>query len=319
MTKRLKIIFFGTPEFAKSSLAKLFESGFNIVAVVTSPDKPAGRGQKLKSSEVKDYAIAKGIPILQPTNMKDEGFVNAIRCLGADLHIVVAFRMLPEVIWNMPPLGTVNLHASLLPQYRGAAPINHAIINGEKTTGVTTFKLKHEIDTGDIILRKEVGIDENENAGELHDKLMMIGAEVLKETVIMIENGTVKFISQDKIDDSELKKAPKIFKEHCQIDFNINGEEIINQIKGLSPYPTANFTIVIDNLESNIKVFDARFIPSDTNLKIGEIESDWTSFLSIRVKNGKINMLEIQMSGKKRLKIAEFLRGFNKSKHISIK
>lgn len=319
MNKKLKIVFFGTPEFAKYSLAALCEAGFNVAAVVTAPDKPAGRGQKLKESEVKEYALKMGITVLQPANMKDGTFINAMVDIGADINIVVAFRMLPEVIWNMPCLGTINLHASLLPQYRGAAPINRVIMNGEKITGVTTFRLNHEIDTGDIILQKEIEIGVGENAGELHDRMSIIGAETLVETIKMFERGEVKFISQDLQDINALNRAPKIFKSDCLIDFNRNGDEIIDQIKGLSPYPTAYFIMLIDNTEVLVKVFNAKFTPLDDANNVGEIISDKNSFLSILVKNGKIDILELQISGKKRLSTSEFLRGFNMNKDISIK
>ncbi|WP_395802765.1 methionyl-tRNA formyltransferase, partial [Daejeonella sp.] len=235
----MKIVFMGTPDFAVASLNALLEAGFDVVGVITAPDKPSGRGQKINESAVKQFAQEKGLKILQPVKLKDPEFINELRSLQADLQVVVAFRMLPEMVWNMPPKGTINLHGSLLPQYRGAAPINWAIINGEKESGVTTFLLKQEIDTGDILFAESVKIEEQDSAGDLHDKLMTIGADLLVKTVKSIESGDYKEIPQDKMSEKELKSAPKIYKEDCLINWNQEVRTVQNHIRGLSPYPTA--------------------------------------------------------------------------------
>ena len=241
----MRIVFMGTPDFAVASLAALIEAGFDVVGVITAPDKPAGRGQKINESAVKKFAIAHQIKVLQPEKLKNEDFLNELAALKADIQIVVAFRMLPEVVWNMPPKGTINLHASLLPQYRGAAPINWAIINGEKESGVSTFFLKQEIDTGDILFAEKVAIDESMTAGDLHDKLMDIGAKLLVKTVNAVSENQYKEISQDHLDATSLKHAPKIFKETCAINWDQSNEQVFNLIRGLSPYPTA-FTQFMD-------------------------------------------------------------------------
>lgn len=273
----MKIIFMGTPEFAVASLDALVQNNYNVVAVVTVPDKPAGRGQQIQQSAVKKYALENRLPILQPEKLKDEQFVAQLKELQADLQIVVAFRMLPEVVWNMPPLGTYNLHGSLLPKYRGAAPINWAIINGETESGVTTFKLKHEIDTGNMLFQAKAPINKDTTAGELHDALMHIGADLILKTVKAIENNDYKLLPQD---DSQSIHAPKIFKETCKINWNNKAEQIHNLIRGLSPYPAAYAELI----DSNGDVFTFKIFKSDTelttiNLPIGSVMSDNKTYL----------------------------------------
>ena len=299
----MKIVFMGTPDFAVASLDALVQANFDIVAVVTAPDKPAGRGQKLNESAVKKYAIEKSIPVLQPEKLKNPEFLEALKSYQADLQVVVAFRMLPEVVWNMPSKGTINLHGSLLPQYRGAAPINHAIINGEKESGVTTFFLTHEIDTGDIILSDRTPIGDDETAGELHDKLMVIGANLLVKTVTAIAEGNVSEQPQPKSD--ELKHAPKIFKEDCKIDWNNSTIKIHNLIRGLSPYPTA-FTLLNDK---TLKIFKAEPEHTEPAIAAGGFLTDNKTYLKFATKDGFIKLLDIQFEGKKRMLIADFLRG----------
>lgn len=293
----------GTPDFAVASLSALVEAGFDVVGVVTAADKPAGRGQKLQESAVKQYAIGKGIPVLQPLKLKDPEFINELQNLKADLQVVVAFRMLPEVVWDMPSKGTINLHASLLPQYRGAAPINHAIINGEKESGVTTFFLKHEIDTGDVIFSESVSIADDETAGDLHDKLMQVGAGLLVKTVTAITNGDYE--EQPQPDVEELKHAPKIFKEDCLIDWNKANQAVYNMIRGLSPYPTA-FTKLNDK---TLKVFKAEMEDKEPAIASGGFLTDGKTFLKFATRDGFIKLLDIQYEGKKRMTIEEFLRG----------
>lgn len=302
----MRIIFMGTPDFAVASLRALIESGENVVAVVTAPDKPAGRGQKLQQSAVKQYALSKDLPVLQPEKLRDPAFLEELRSYQADLQVVVAFRMLPEVVWNMPPLGTINVHASLLPQYRGAAPINHAIINGEKESGVTTFLLQHEIDTGHILLSARVDIDEHDTAGLLHDKLMQLGAETLLKTIKGLREGTLTPIPQEDITNSALNHAPKIFKEDCQIDWHKNSKQVYNHIRGLSPYPAA-FTHLDDKI---LKIYEAeKQIAAHQNAP-GSYESDGKTFLRFATADGYINVLSLQIEGKKRMTIEEFLRGY---------
>lgn len=300
----LRIVFMGTPEFAVASLEALVKAGFNIVGVVTAPDKPAGRGMKMTESAVKKFAVRKGITVLQPGKLKDPAFQEALKALQADLQVVVAFRMLPEMVWNMPRLGTINLHGSLLPQYRGAAPINWAVINGDKETGVTTFKLKHEIDTGDILLQERMPIGDNETAGEVHDRMKDLGASVLVETVKGISNGSLKETPQDN--SGEIKHAPKIFTATCKIDWNRPGEEIYNLIRGLSPYPAA-FT---DFEDKTLKIFRAEkewIIPDS---KPGRFETDRKTYLKFACTDGYIHVKDLQMEGKKRMLVEEFLRGY---------
>lgn len=312
---KLKIIYSGTPEFAVEPLKKLVDNGYDIVAVITAPDKPAGRGMHLRHSAVKEFALKHGLNILQPAKLKDTGFLESVRKLHADLHIVVAFRMMPEELWSMTPMGTFNLHASLLPQYRGAAPINRAIMNGEKETGVTTFFLRHEIDTGDIILSEKVDISENENAGELHDKLMHIGANLVLKTVELIESGKASTHPQQP--DTRLKTAPKIFKDDCRIDWNKSAHEIFNQIRGLSPYPGAYTTLISkEGKETGLKIFKSVKTESDIKTTPGEITSNQKNYVRIGCANGNIEITEVQLEGKRKMNIQEFLRGFNFKDYI---
>lgn len=314
--KDLRIIFMGTPEFAVASLDKLVQAGCQIVAVVTAPDKPAGRGMHLQQSAVKKYALEKGLLILQPEKLKGTDFINTLLSLKADLQVVVAFRMLPEKVWNMPPMGTINVHGSLLPEYRGAAPINWAIINGEKYTGVTTFKLKHEIDTGNILLSTKIEIGENETAGELHDKMKETGAELLLKTIREIENGPLTEIPQHQnismgrqagTEVPELHHAPKLTSETCNINWNKNTDEVFNLIRGLSPFPTA-FT-KMDN--KKIKIFRAEKIYEKPTVIPGNFETDGKSYLRFACSNGYINIITLQMEGKKMMPVKDFLRGYH--------
>ena len=299
----------GTPEFAVAALDKLVQAGCSIVGVVTAPDKAAGRGMQLQQSAVKQYAIEHGLFILQPEKLKSPDFLEQLKNLQADLQIVVAFRMLPELVWNMPPMGTVNLHGSLLPQYRGAAPINWAIIHGEKFTGVTTFKLQHEIDTGDILLTATIPIGEQETAGELHDKMKEIGATLLLETVKGLSAGDLMETPQIKMDEAraaELKIAPKIFTASCQINWNKPVSEIYNLIRGLSPYPAA-----FSFLEGKkVKIFKTEIINTVPTVAAGEFETDKKTFLYFAGSDGYIALLELQLEGKKKMEIADFLRGY---------
>ncbi|MDQ2718428.1 MAG: methionyl-tRNA formyltransferase [Bacteroidota bacterium] len=307
---RLRIIFMGTPEFAVPSLRKLYEAKYDIVAVVTAPDKPAGRGMQLTQSAVKKYALEKNFKILQPEKLKDASFIEELKSMKADVQIVVAFRMLPEVVWNMPRLGTINLHASLLPQYRGAAPINWAIINGEKETGITTFKLKHEIDTGNILLQKKITITENETAGTLHDKMMESGADLLLQTINELEKTKLQeVIQQLSISSSELalRHAPKIFTETTEINWNKNTDEVYNLIRGLSPYPAA-FTFLQGK---KLKIFSSeKEINKNENDETGKLFTDNKSFLKFSTEDGFISLKEVQLEGKKRMMIEDFLRGW---------
>ncbi len=304
--EELRIVFFGTPEFAVASLKAILEAGANVIAVVTAPDKPAGRGKQIQQSAVKQFAEAHNLPVLQPANMKSAEFVEALRELNADLQIVVAFRMMPEVVWNMPPMGTVNVHGSLLPQYRGAAPINRAIINGDTVSGVTTFRLKHEIDTGGILLRKEVPITLEDNAGTMHDKLMEAGAALLVETVKGIANDTIQEVPQAHIPAEQLRHAPKLTKETGSIDWTKGVVSIQNLIRGLSPYPCAH-TILKDK---SIKVYASHYHSETPSLPPGQWDTDGTSYLRYAASDGWLYIDELQQEGKKRMAIAEFLRGF---------
>lgn len=299
----MRIVFMGTPDFAVASLSALVDAGFEIVAVVTAADKPAGRGQKVSESAVKKYAIEKGLKVLQPVKLKDPEFITELQALKADLQVVVAFRMLPEMVWNMPPKGTINLHASLLPQYRGAAPINHAIINGETESGVTTFFLKHEIDTGDIIEARKVTIRETDTAGDLHDQLMVTGAELLVETVKAIEKG--EYQEQAQSEAENLKHAPKIFKDFCKIDWNQPLLKIYNLVRGLSPYPTA-FTHINDK---TLKIFKAEMEIKEPGITPGGFLTDGKTFLKFAAKDGFLKLTDLQYEGKKRMTVEEFLRG----------
>lgn len=299
----MKIVFMGTPDFAVASLNALLEADFNIVAVITAPDKPAGRGQKLNESAVKKYAMQKNIPVLQPEKLKSPEFIEELKSYQADLQVVVAFRMLPEVVWNMPPKGTINLHGSLLPQYRGAAPINHAIINGEKESGVTTFFLTHEIDTGNLIFSDIVPISNDETAGDLHDKLMIAGAKLLVKTVTAIAEEN--FTEQPQPTGEVLKHAPKIFKDDCKIDWNNTAQQVHNLIRGLSPYPTA-FTLLNDKV---LKVFKATIEDKEPGIAAGGFLTDGKTYLKFATKDGFIKLLDVQYEGKKRMLIEDFLRG----------
>lgn len=303
----MRIIFMGTPDFAVASLDALVQSGENIVAVITAPDKPAGRGQKLHQSAVKVYAEAHNIPVLQPVKLKDADFLEELRSYQADLQVVVAFRMLPEAVWKMPPYGTINVHASLLPQYRGAAPINHAIINGEEVTGVSTFLLQHEIDTGSILLSKEVTIAPDDNAGILHDKLMHTGAEILLKTIAGLKNNTLTPKAQSNLlAESELKHAPKIFKENCQIDWKKDVDTIYNLIRGLSPYPAA-FTS-LDNKVLKLYTVSKEYATPD--IAQGDYKTDGKTYLKFAGDNGYISVKQLQIEGKKKMEIIDFLRGY---------
>jgi len=308
MSSEFKIVFMGTPHFAVASLQALLNAGINIASVITAPDKPAGRGQELSQSDVKKFALQHNLKLLQPTSLKDENFLQELKTINADLFVVVAFRMLPEAVWNMPKHGTINLHASLLPNYRGAAPINWAVINGEKQTGVTTFFLKHEIDTGDIINQQKVEIGLNDTAGIVHDKLMAVGAQLLAQTVNDIKNNVASRIPQQQITEQELKHAPKIFKEDCEINWNSSADDVHNFIRGLSPYPTAWCNVIDDKGNStSAKIFLTHV--SERNLSQDEIATDNKTFLSIGCKSGAVDILEIQLAGKKRLAIKDFLAG----------
>ncbi|WP_296700766.1 methionyl-tRNA formyltransferase [Algoriphagus sp.] len=305
MKKDLRIIYMGTPEFAVPALEKLVENNWNVVAVITAPDKPKGRGQKLISSPVKESALKLNIPVLQPTNLKSPEFQKQLKSYEADLQIVVAFRMLPESVWDMPPIGTFNLHASLLPDYRGAAPINWAIINGETETGVTTFFLKHEIDTGSILFQEKVKILDEDDLGSLYEKLMNLGAELVVKTVEAISKNKISAQAQDE--SKAIHHAPKIFKETGQIDWNNSAESIHNLIRGLSPYPAA-----WTELDGKFcKIFKSKFSnPGQSKLKIGEYTSDGKTYLKFQTGKGILEILELQLEGKKRMKTEDFLRGY---------
>lgn len=304
----MKIIFFGTPDFAVASLKKMVGEGFDVVAVVTAPDRPAGRGLKLQQSAVKQYAVEAGLPVLQPEKLKNSEFIDDLKSFNADLFVIIAFRMLPEIVWSMPPLGSINLHGSLLPQYRGAAPINWAVINGERETGVTTFFLQHKIDTGSIILRDKISIEETDTAGSIYNKLTLVGADLIVKTLKTIKVKSYSLEEQDLSNDT--KHAPKIFKEDCEINWERTMEENFNFIRGLSPYPTA--WTKLNGL--TLKVFWAEKSDDELNAKSGSIETDNKTFLKIACTNGWLNLKDIQLQGKKRMKIDDFLRGFDASK-----
>ncbi len=306
----LRIIFMGTPEFAVASLDALVKAGCTIVGVITAPDKPGGRGMHLQQSAVKKYAIENNLFILQPEKLKNPEFLAELKALNADLQIVVAFRMLPEVVWNMPPMGSVNVHGSLLPQYRGAAPINWAVINGEKETGVTTFKLKHEIDTGDILLQERFAISENDTAGDVHDRMKEIGAQLLVKTVKALCDESLKEVPQhltSNIEHLTFKHAPKIFTETCKIDFTKTVDEIYNLIRGLSPFPGA-FTFLNGKM---LKIYKAAIIRQDSfKPSAAMYQTDEKTFLNFACANGYIDVKELQLEGKKKMLIEEFLRGY---------
>jgi methionyl-tRNA formyltransferase len=303
-----RIIFMGTPEFAVPSLEKIYTAGYEIAAVITAPDKPSGRGMQIKESAVKKFALSKNLKILQPERLKAPEFIEELKGLNADLQIVVAFRMLPEVVWNMPPMGTINLHASLLPQYRGAAPINWVIINGEKETGVTTFKLRQEIDTGNILLQKKIPIRLDETAGELHDEMMEAGADLLLQTIAELIKGSLKEIPQSHQKDI-LHQAPKIFTETCQINWEKSIDDTYNLIRGLSPYPTA-FTFL---KEKKLKIFKSEEEMANPQEKPGEFITDNKTFLKFACSNGYVYTKELQLEGKKKMTVEEFLKGWRNS------
>jgi methionyl-tRNA formyltransferase len=322
--KDLRIVFMGSPEFAVASLDALVNAGANVVAVITAPDKPAGRGMQLQQTAVKKYAVEKNIPVLQPPKLKDPAFLDELRTYKADVQIVVAFRMLPEIVWNMPPMGTINVHGSLLPDYRGAAPINWAIINGEKETGVTTFKLKHEIDTGDILLQEKIPIGENETAGELHDRMKETGARLLVRTIKELAAGKISAKPQIElllagdnsrlstpdsrftIPDSRIKHAPKLFTDTCRIDWNKTVEEVHNLVRGLSPFPGA-FT----QLEGKtLKIYRSEKEITTHSDTPGKLVTDKRSFLKFACTNGYLPVKELQLEGKKKMQTGDFLRGY---------
>lgn len=302
----IRIVFLGTPEFAVASLKALVDAGTNVVAVVTAPDKPAGRGMQLQQSAVKQYALEQGLPVLQPVKLKDESFLEELKGYKADLQVVVAFRMLPVAVWDMPPMGTINVHGSLLPQYRGAAPINRAIMNGEIETGVTTFKLKHEIDTGDILLKKKVAILPEDNVGTVYEKLMAEGADLVVETVKGLAAGTLKETPQADFTDEELRSAPKIFKEDTYIDWNKPVADIHNHIRGLSPYPAA----ITELQGKTLKIYLSHAEPGEVMVPLGEYETDGKTYLRFAAKDGWVYADELQLQGKKRMDVESFLRGF---------
>lgn len=311
--EKLRIVFMGTPDFAVGILDTILKNNYEVAAVVTAPDKPAGRGQKLNQSAVKIYAEENNLKVLQPTNLKSEDFLAELAALNANLQIVVAFRMLPKAVWQMPKLGTFNLHASLLPDYRGAAPINWAIINGEEKTGVSTFFIDEKIDTGAIILKKETDIAETETAGELHDRLMFLGAETVVETLKLIENNQVKTTIQPA---EETKTAYKLNRENCKIDFNKSSKEVYNLIRGLNPYPSA-YTILSDNgNEYNIKIHDVTYIIEEHDFKPGKFIASKKT-IRIATNDGFIEILSLQFPGKKKMKTAELLNGMQFSDNAS--
>lgn len=306
----LRIVFFGTPDFAVESLRRIVGEGFNVVAAVTAPDKPAGRGRSVQQSAVKQYAAEAGIPVLQPVKLKDPEFIEALRNLNADLFVVIAFRMLPEVVWAMPPKGTFNLHAALLPRYRGAAPINWAVINGETRTGVTTFFLQHEIDTGDIIDACPIEIGPDEDCGSVHDRLMLLGAGLTVKTIQSIIDGTIKTVPQSEITDAEPCPAPKIFKDTCRIDWNRSAAEIHNLVRGLSPYPTAWSVLYSEgNEQGTLKIFKTRLTEEPASIP-GAVSIDHNKGrMTVDCGDRRLEILSLQAPGKRRMDTAEFLRG----------
>lgn len=305
----------GTPEFATAALAKLVDEGYTVVGVITAPDRPAGRGRKVQESDVKEYAVAKGLHVLQPTNLKNKDFLLQLKNLNANLQIVVAFRMLPRAVWAMPELGTFNLHASLLPDYRGAAPINWAIINGENETGATTFFIDDKIDTGEIILQEKMGIRENDTAGTLHDRLMNLGADLVVKTVQYIEKGFVTTKEQENT--SSIKIAHKLHKETCEINWTDSLEAIYNRIRGLSPYPTAWTTLINGENESILKIYEVSREKTEHTLKTGTVLADG-KLLKIAVENGFIHVLETQLPGKRKMKTQDLLNGFKLEKNAIV-
>ncbi len=319
--KDLRIVFMGTPEFAVESLKALVEGGYNVVGVVTAVDKPVGRHRNtLVPSAVKEYALSQNLPLLQPEKLKDENFINALRALNADLQIVVAFRMLPEIVWAMPEYGTINLHASLLPQYRGAAPINWAVINGDTKSGVTTFFLRHDIDTGNIAMQQSVEIGQEDTAGDLYDRLMTTGAEMLLKTVNAVIDGTVQSIPQSEIGtEGELRPAPKIFTETCKIDWNKSATEIHNFIRGLAPHPTAWTEVEHHGTKYTMKIYGARLVDKQPTQAVGTfVVTENKKHLYIAAKDGYLDILELQLSGKKRMAANVFLNGFHSPEDLKL-
>lgn len=320
--KDLRIVYMGTPEFAVESLKRLVEGGYNIVGVITMPDKPMGRhGSVLQPSSVKQYAVSQGLKVLQPEKLKNEEFVAELRSLNADLQIVVAFRMLPEVVWNMPRLGTFNLHASLLPQYRGAAPINWAVINGDTETGITTFFLKHEIDTGEIIDQVRVPIADTDNVEVVYERLMRLGGDLVLKTVDAILEGSVKTIPQEELAQvGELRPAPKIFKETCRIDWTIGVKRIYDFVRGLSPYPAAWTELYQEGTDSvMLKIFETEKLFCEHSLAPGTIVTDCKTYFKIASSDGYVNVLSLQLAGKKRMEINDFLRGYRHTEKAYVK
>lgn len=318
----LRIVYMGTPDFAVESLRRLVEGGYQVVGVVTMPDKPMGRhGSVLQPSAVKQYAVEQGIPVLQPEKLKDEAFISELKSLQADLQIVVAFRMLPEVVWSMPRFGTFNLHASLLPQYRGAAPINWAVINGETETGITTFFLQHEIDTGEIIDQVRVSIADIDNAGVVHDKLMMLGGDLVIQTVDRILEGTIRTTPQSAYvcNENELKPAPKIFKETCRIDWHKGVKPVYDFVRGLSPYPAAWTELYVQDKPQVLKIYETAKLPGKVSEPVGKIRSDGKTYLHVAATDGYIALKTVQLAGKKRMDIGDFLRGFRISEELFVK
>lgn len=313
--KEIRIVFMGTPDFAVESLKALVENGYKVVGVITAPDKPAGRGRQLSESAVKQYAVQQSLHVLQPEKLKNPEFISELESLKADMQIVVAFRMLPEIVWSMPPMGTFNLHGSLLPQYRGAAPLNWAVINGETETGVTTFLLSHEIDTGKIMFQEKIGIAENDTVGDLHDRLMVIGANLVVKTVEALASGEVEAIDQENLIDNQdrIKHAPKIFKDDCRIDWTKDTESVRNLIRGLSPYPTAWTELEHPEKQEIItaKIFAASRDNGSLPAAPGTLQTDGKKFLKIACPDGWLFITDIQLSGKKRMKTDELLRGFH--------
>lgn len=313
--EKLRIIFMGTPEFAVGILDTIIKNNYDVVGVITAADKPAGRGQKIKYSAVKEYALANNLTLLQPTNLKDESFLAELKALNANLQIVVAFRMLPKAVWEMPSLGTFNLHASLLPNYRGAAPINWAIINGETKTGVTTFFIDDKIDTGAMILNSEIAIEPQENAGQLHDRLMHLGSTTVIDTLKVIENGNVTTTIQE--DNDDIKTAYKLNKDNCKIDWTKSGNEINNLIRGLSPYPAAWCFLKDKNEELNIKIYEAKLVEESHSYETGKLISTKKE-IKIAIKNGYLQLLSLQLPGKKRMQVAELLNGITFSDEAKV-
>lgn len=320
--KDLRIVYMGTPEFAVESLKRLVEGGYNIVGVITMPDKPMGRhGSVLQPSPVKQYAVSQGLKVLQPEKLKNEEFVAELRSLNADLQIVVAFRMLPEVVWNMPRLGTFNLHASLLPQYRGAAPINWAVINGDTETGITTFFLKHEIDTGEVIDQVRVPIADTDNVEIVYERLMRLGGDLVLKTVDAILEGSVKTIPQEELAQvGELRPAPKIFKETCRIDWTIGVKRIYDFVRGLSPYPAAWTELYQEGTDPvMLKIFETEKLFCEHSLAPGTIVTDCKTYFKIASSDGYVNVLSLQLAGKKRMEINDFLRGYRHTEKAYVK